>query len=74
MGDDPRSNPLLDFINGGIKVKGEDEALEEISKLFEPEEEIVEREIKQSLSATPEEKSPPLALYICIKHTHKIYT
>jgi len=42
-------------INGGIKVKGEDKAVEIVSKLFKPEEKIVEREIKRKLTKTPEE-------------------
>jgi len=39
-------------INGGIKVKGEDKAVEGI--FFEPEEKVVEREIKRPLTPTPE--------------------
>jgi len=44
-----------DLSNGGVKVKGEDRVAEIVSKLFKPEEEIVEREIKRPLTKTPEE-------------------
>ena len=44
-----------DLTNGGVKVKGEDRVAEIVSKLFRPEEQIVEREIKRKLTKTPEE-------------------
>jgi len=50
----PLSTSQMYCINGGIKVKGEDKAVEIVSKLFKPEEEIVEREIKRPLTPTPE--------------------
>jgi len=50
------SNPQeVDYIENGVIVKGETEAVEIVSKLFKPEEEIVEREIKRKLTKTPEE-------------------
>jgi len=51
----PLSTSQMYCINGGIKVKGEGKAVEIVSKLFKPEEEIVEREIKRPLTRTPEE-------------------
>lgn len=44
-----------DLTDGGVIVKGEGRAVEIVSKLFKPEEEIVEREIKRKLTKTPEE-------------------
>ncbi|MBA7490763.1 hypothetical protein ES702_01306 [subsurface metagenome] len=44
-----------DVISQGNIVKGETKAVEIVSKLFKPEEEIVEREIKRPLTKTPEE-------------------
>ncbi len=51
----PLSTLRLDYSGGGVSVKGEIGAVEIVSKLFKPEEEIVEREIKRPLTKTPEE-------------------
>lgn len=55
MDANPLSTSETDFIEEGVIVKGESRATEIVSKLFKPEEEIVEREIKRKLTRTPEE-------------------
>ena len=52
MDAEPLSTSQMYFINEGIKVKGEEEAY---GIFFEPEEEVVEKEIKRPLIPTPEE-------------------
>jgi len=56
---DTRTRPLSTSaaysINEGVSVKGEERIVDIVSKLFKPEEAIVEREIKRKLTKTPEE-------------------
>lgn len=53
---------ITDYSGEGISVKGEERVVEVVSKLFKPEEEVVEREIKRPLTATPEEYAKPKRL------------
>lgn len=50
---EPLSTSEMDITEGGIIVKGETKALEGV--FFEPEEKVVEKEIKRKLTKTPEE-------------------
>lgn len=51
----PLSTSAAYSINEGVTVKGEERIVDIVSRLFKPEEKIVEREIKRKLTKTPEE-------------------
>ncbi len=53
MDADPKSTSQMDFTEGEITVKGEEEYIDRI--FFDKEEKVVEKEIKRRLTPTPEE-------------------